>query len=359
MSLDRRQLLRGSLAIGAAAVPFGALAAPAHGIVRQPQAQVPRAGFSLALLDANNQIITNHHTGDIRNGKFGKPWATFRTGQGAKAWDPLELKVRKLQSGETAFLICGGDRTEGHMTIHRNSDGAPLGWVSGLTNFPHSLEYLSTPDVIIVVGTQGLDSLDPKPPEASRSGGCYELYLAPTRGSAGPLRKIPVQDEDRAFRQAHGVVWDETKQFLWIFGGNKIRAYTVTGKREHTRLKRAKDKKGKDIELVSSLFENGHDLQPDPLEPQYLWATSSKEIIQINKAGGYPRIQWSIPARSAKSFSRDRSGSAVWTSDTKGNAYGDDKVRFLWSSMTDPVTAERASGETKDKWIYKARLLDI
>ncbi|WP_367133877.1 MULTISPECIES: twin-arginine translocation signal domain-containing protein [Streptomyces] len=224
MSLNRRQILRGSLAAGAMTLPLGAPAAPAYGVVREPRAQAPQAGFSLALLDVNNQIITNHHTRDIRDGKFGKPWATFRTGQGSEAWDPLELKFRKLQSGEAAFLVCDGNRTEGHVTIHRNSDAAPLGWVNGLTNFPHSLEYLPTADVIVVVGTQGLDSLDPKPPEAGRSGGCYELYLAPTGESTGPLQKIHVRDEDRAFRQAHGVVWDETKQFLWIFGGNKIRA---------------------------------------------------------------------------------------------------------------------------------------
>ncbi|ATL26018.1 hypothetical protein KY5_1000c [Streptomyces formicae] len=363
MGLNRRQLLRGSLAVGAAALPVGALAAPAYGVVHKPRAQARRAGFNLALLDVANGIITNHHTGDIHTNtkgekEFGNPWATFRTGKdGAVGWDPLELKVRTLDNGkgEKAFLICGGDSTEGHVTIHRNSDGAPLGWVSGLTNFPHSLEYVPEHEVIIVVGPRGLGQYDPPPRGESEPGGCYEMYAAPTGGSVGPLKKIPIADKDRAFWKAHGVVWDRDKKLVWIYGGNKLRSYKVIGKGEGARLERA------NIEIVSDLFKNGHDLQPDPLEPEYLWATSSTEILQINKAGGYAFIQWSIPAKSVKSFARDRSGSAAWTADTLGNKYGDDKVRFMWyPDMTGPVTVPAVSGETtKPKVIYKARLLDI
>ncbi|MEU6389419.1 hypothetical protein [Streptomyces sp. NPDC046939] len=44
----------------------------------------------MALVDANNKIITNHHTDSITDNTFGKPWASFRTGEGAAAWDPLE-----------------------------------------------------------------------------------------------------------------------------------------------------------------------------------------------------------------------------------------------------------------------------
>ncbi|GGP76229.1 hypothetical protein GCM10010278_63360 [Streptomyces melanogenes] len=84
-----------------------------------------------------------------------------------------------LSSKETAFLACGGDETNGHVTTHRQSDAAALGWVNGLTFFPHSLEYLPAQEAVIVVGPRGLDSLYPKPPQATRSGGQYELFTAP------------------------------------------------------------------------------------------------------------------------------------------------------------------------------------
>ncbi|WP_158853866.1 hypothetical protein [Streptomyces sp. NRRL F-5650] len=357
MSLNRRQLLRGTVAAGASALSLGVLAAPARGAILRPQAaRTSRAGFNVALLDKANQVITNYHTADIQNNVFTKPWAKFETG----GWDPLEIKVRTFQgSSEPAFLVCGGNPDKGAVTIHRQSDAAALGWRNDLTIFPHSLEYLPNQDVVIVVGTRGLDDLD-KPPAGKRAGGQYELFLAPGKTGAGTLQKVTgIPDADRAFRQAHGVVWDASRKWVWIYGGDKLRPYTVSGYRETTRLHtipHPSDPK-QTLEVRNQVFENGHDLQPDLMEPQYLWATSSDEIIQINKAGGIPTIQWHIPAKSPKSFSRDRSGVGIWTSDSLGNSYGDEFVRFLWDATHQKVEAK--SGTATKPILYKARLLDI
>lgn len=350
MSLDRRQLLRGSLAAGAAAVPLGALAAPAHGVEPVPRiSQQQSAAFPLVLMDAYNNTVETYDTGEIdgRTNRFGAPKSSFLTGKGAEAWAPLECKFRKLKSGESVFMICGGDRKNGRVTIHRVSDSAPLGWASGLTNFPHSLEYLPTADVVVVVGTQGLDDKEETPP-GKRSGGTYELYLAPNGGS-GPLRKIP--GSERPFRQAHGVVKDQNHDDrVWIFGGNKIVGYEVRGEG------------GLDTELVEFArlpeprFENGHDLQPDPVDTQFLWATGSDYLFKINKAAGHPALDWWQPPGQAKSFSRHRSGRGIYTVDSKGNGYGSDKVDFLWPAQT--VTVPLREGQT-EKRIYKARLTDI
>lgn len=362
MSVDRRQLLRGTVAAGASALSVGALSGPARGAILAPEVlRTSRAGFNVALLDVANKVITNYHTADIQNNVFTKPWAAFETG----GWDPLEVKVRTfLSSKETAFLVCGGNETEGHVTIHRQSDAAALGWVNGLTFFPHSLEYLPNQEAVIVVGPRGLDSLDPKPPQAKRSGGQYELFTAPTKDGPKSFQKITgIADKDRAFRQAHGVVWDDSRKWVWIYGGNKLRPYTVSGFRETTRLHKINDPKfpndpNKCLELVSDVFENGHDLQPDPLEKQYLWATSSEEIIQINKAGGVPVIQWHIRAKAPKSFSRDHSGTGIWTSDSHDNAYGDEFVQFIWDAKYQKVEAKAGKGKPTPI-LYKARLLDI
>ncbi|MDJ1130998.1 hypothetical protein [Streptomyces iconiensis] len=355
MSLDRRQLLRGSLAAGAAAVPFGALAAPAYGAGGERRA-AQASGFMLALLDANNNVIENHHTGDIttdaqKQSFFGAPRSTFSTGSGADAWAPLECKFRQLNSGESVFMVCGGTPSDGRVTIHRKSDSAALGWTRGLTIFPHSLEYLQAADVVVVVGTRGL----PTDPAEEKTGGVFELYTAPTKEGPSSFQKVP--DSQKPFRQAHGVVRDQNRSdVVWIYGGNKLVGYRISGHRETTKLKaftRLTD------EGQEWKFENGHDLQPDPVDTQFLWATGSEFMFKINKSGGTPRVEWFHRLGLVKSFSRDRSGRGVWTASPAldpDNKYGTDKVNFMWKAQT--VTAPRLSGQG-EKRIYKARLTDI
>ena len=354
MSVDRRQLLRGSLAAGAAAaVPFSVPLASAHAAARGERAA---PAFQLALCDANNKVIENYSTGDIvtdaqGGSSFGAPTSVFHTG----GWAPLECKFRTLKSGEEVFMVCGGDETKGRVTIHRTSDSAPLGWDTDIPIFPHSLEYLPTADAVIVVGTRGLDDEDPPPPQLPggpkpRPGGSFQLYTAPTEAGPGSFTKI---GDAHAFRQAHGVVRDQNQQDLvWIFGGNKLLAYRVKGERESTWL---------DYEEEHSLtdqedFENAHDLQPDPVDTQFLWATGSKHLLKINKSAGRPRVEWRQAPAKAKSFSRHRSGRGMYTFDAWGNAYGYNKVHFLWpyQEVTVPKT-----GKQGDRWIYKARLTDI
>lgn len=354
MALDRRQLLRGSLAAGAAAaLPLGASAASAQTVGKAAAGgrELQADPFHLALLDANNNVIETHSTANItwgsdgKQGTFGAPTSVFSTGTGANAWAPLECKFRKLNSGEFAFMVCGGTSDNGRVTIHRNSDGAPLGWDSGLKMFPHSLEYLPTADAVIVVGTRLMDQDDP-PPSGGRAGGCYQLYTAP-HGSPDTFRKIP--NGQHSFRQAHGVVWDTNLKLLWIYGGNKIVGYKVNGTGLNTSLQEV-------ARLSDADFENGHDLQPDPIEPQFLWATGTNFQIKIDKSGGKPRKVWTYPAKHVKSFSRHRTGRGVWTASPPTNDYGSDQVNLLWPTQT--VKAPKRSGQ-QEKWIYKARLTDI
>ncbi|MBP2185451.1 hypothetical protein [Amycolatopsis magusensis] len=349
--MDRRQLLRGLLAAGVAAVPISALAGSARGAEAVGGALLE--DFHLALLDVQNHVIETYWTGHIKlekdqNGKdrfvFGAPLSAFPTG----GWAPLECKFRKI-GGVPAFLVCGGDEEDGRVTIHRTSDSAALGWTTGLKNFPHSLEYLPTADAVIVVGTAGLDDQDPGPP-GERTGGSFLLFQAPTAERPGPLVKI---SGPHAFREAHGVVLDQNNdRLLWIYGGNKILAYEVSGQGTGTTLTYLEHRS-----LTNNKFENGHDLQPDLAETQYLWATGSKSQFRINKSGGgRPRIDWEYPTPKVKSFSKHRSGRGIYTADTLGNKYGSSWVDFVWPNQ--PVEAKPV-GEQKEKWIYKARLTDI
>ncbi|MFI2241468.1 twin-arginine translocation signal domain-containing protein [Streptomyces chrestomyceticus] len=357
MSVSRRQILRGSLAVGAAAVPFGVRASPAHGAGAAGQALAE--DFYLALIDAKNNVVENYYTGHIRwqdaahtKGTFGAPTSIFPTDR----WVPLECKFRKLASGEHVFMVCGGNSSDGQVTIHRSSDSAALGWDSGIPDFfPHSLEYVEKADVVIMVGTRGLDDKDKPPPQLPggpnpRPGGSIQLYTAPTaQGGPGSFKKVT--NGLYPFRQAHGVVRDQVNgSLVWVFGGNKIVGYMVEGFRETAKLRevaRATDQEH---------FENGHDLQPDPTYREYLWATGSRFLLKINKSGGRPRFEWGEPPAAAKSFSRHRSGRGIYTIDSEGNDYGTDKVEFLWPRATVTVPT---NGKQQVKWIYKARLTDL
>ncbi|GGP76235.1 hypothetical protein GCM10010278_63370 [Streptomyces melanogenes] len=81
MSVDRRQLLRGTVAAGASALSAGALSGPARGAILTPEElRAPRAGFNAALFDMANKVVANYHTADIQDNVFTKPWAAFETG---------------------------------------------------------------------------------------------------------------------------------------------------------------------------------------------------------------------------------------------------------------------------------------
>ncbi|MFF1377646.1 hypothetical protein [Streptomyces sp. NPDC058308] len=367
MSIDRRKLLRNSLGIGAAAIPLGALTVPAHSAEAARPTALP--DFTLALVDAQTKTVENYSTGEIKynaeggRNYFGKPKAVFSTGVGDEAWRPLECKVRKLLSGETVFMVCGGDGANGRVTIHRQSDAAGLGAISGIPDFfPHSLEYLPTADAIIVVGTRGLETQGlPKPPNMPppgheiTPGGSYMLFTAPNGlqrfekvNAPGPF----------PFRQAHGVTLDQNnKKRVWIYGGEKIQGFEVQGSGKFTKLEPVDGA----IDIRWDFYENGHDLQPDPLELQTLWATGTRHLLKIEKAADHPSKTWDYPSVHAKSFSRHRSGIGIFTTDPANNGFGTNKVNFIWGEQQ-MLTVQLGTDQeqtSKQRKIYKARLTDI
>ncbi|MBO8195498.1 twin-arginine translocation signal domain-containing protein [Streptomyces oryzae] len=343
MNINRRQLLRGSLAAAAAAGPLGALASPAYGA--QQAAPDPRDPYDLVLLDVANKKVQTVNTGQVRNGQFGDPISTFATG----GWDPLECRFREIR-GTRVFMVCGGSPGDGKVTIHRQSDSKALGWDSGLKIFPHCIEYLPTADAVIVVGTRGFEKENaPETPEGKRPGGSYQLYTAPDGKTPDSFKRIR---SDR-FRQAHGVLWDPKMQLLWIYGGDKLQAFEVKGHRESTYLAPKQF-------LQRSEFENGHDLQPDYVYPQFFWATGTHRIFKIDKSGAEPVEVWSHPTPEVKSFSRHEKGRGIYTSaHGTGNAYGNDQVHFLWPPWGPPENIrfiDRKDPKARKSRIYKARL---
>lgn len=354
MVLDRRQLLRGSLAAGAGATLWG-LSTGMVLTADNASAAVPAvpraAGFNVALLNTTHNVVENYNTADIRNNAFSKPpWAKFPTG----VWQPLECKVRTLDSKETVFMVCGGKPDNGHVTIHRSSDAAALGWISELKIFPHSLEYVPQKNVIVVVGTRGLDDPSSVPDynPGATLGGTWQVYKAPG-STPGQLVKIA----EGPFRQAHGVVWQGG--LLWMFGGHKLVGYEV-----HVTSTSASIKPTVTFpEPEPKLFENGHDLSADPVstEGNILWVSSSTQLLKINKSSNKPRVDERYPIAKMKSFSRHSSGRSVWTvapSASGPDRYGNDEVNCMWPTENNkPVKVPNFDGQVGMKRIYKARVL--
>jgi hypothetical protein len=109
--------------------------------------------------------------------------------------------------------------------------------------------------------------------------------------------------------------------------------------------------------LTDPRFENGHDLSPDPVDTQYLWATGTNSRFRINKSGGgRPWIDWEYPPRKVKSFSKHSSGRGVYTADTLDNKFGSPQVQLVAPNQL--VTAQQRTGQ-QQKWIYKARFTSI
>ncbi len=85
------------------------------------------------------------------------------------------------------------------------------------------------------------------------------------------------------FTDAHGVLWDEAEEILWVLGGNKLQAFAVSP--NHV-LVPVPDK---EYSLPST---GGHDLQPVYGTEDEFWITTNSNVVRFNKTTGKMSIRY-------------------------------------------------------------------
>lgn len=312
MSIDRRTLLKGTAAAGAA-LPLGALATG-------PAQAAP--AYEIAVLDVNrNNVCVFDRNGAFTDDRI--KWS-FNPGWG----DVLETRFRDTTNDGSVFLLAGGSpgKGKGHAEIRRRADEKLL-WKATFDNYPHCVERVRGPGAVIVAGTR----TDP-----GKEGGSLHLF-APTNGSISSLKYL----RSYPFHQAHGVLWDPLFGLLWAVGGTALRSYRVEGTYQDIRLVQAGEWK---------IAGNGHDVQPDYTDTNVLYVTDSGHVYRVDKRNP-AAMEVSSTRKYVKSFSRHRSGEGVWTSAPQdaSNPFGTSWVHFRWPS----AATQRPGGR-----LYKARLVE-
>ncbi len=128
---------------------------------------------------------------------------------------------------------------------------------------PHSVELL--PDGAFVL--------------AASTGNYVRVYPREAYGDVD-ISKNYTQIE---FRDAHGVLWDDAEQLLWVLGESKLQGFAVTS--DH----RLVEDPDRSYTLKSS---GGHDLQPVYGTEDEFWITTNTNIIRFNKTTGEMSIRY-------------------------------------------------------------------
>lgn len=247
---------------------------------------------------------------------------SFSTGN-APGWDhPFEIRFRETQRYGAIALMTFGKPGEGragivNMTSKSHLTRADLMWSARITSYPHSIERVPHAGTVVVAGSR--DRLH---------------VFGPSSSDPATLKEV----QTLTFTKAHGVLWDEQNELLWVTGGTLIRTYRVKGTLRAARL----EKHGPDITIAG----NGHDIQPDYARPGTLLVTDSHRVYSVDKATRAATVIARMPY--VKSYVRHAGGQAMWTADP-------DIEDSVWGGST--VHFSAGGNRTRQgAQIYKARL---
>ncbi len=197
---------------------------------------------------------------DLNKDDWSKPEWTWTTEE--KTFNhPDGAKYRRdpISKMDVIVLCASG----GYAAVISYPGGDVLSHVPNAGGNPHSVELL--PDGAFVV--------------AASTGNYVRVYPRELYGEVD-LSKNYTEIE---FTDAHGVLWDDAINRLWVLGGNRLQGYGVT--KDH--------KLVKDDDLTFTLNSSGgHDLQPVYGTEDEFWITTNSNVIRFNKTTGKMSIRY-------------------------------------------------------------------
>lgn len=242
---------------------------------------------------------------------------------------PDDVRLRRdPRSGRLVVLVCASG---GLLAQVRYPEGGVPAWAVevGSAPNPHGIELL--PDGNIAA--------------AASHGEWVRIYTAACAGSAAyEFVQAPLAD-------AHQVLWDAGSEVLWGLGGTRLVKYRVGGSTCAPTLTR--------LTAATLPTRGGHDLQPDPHDPDRLWVTTVYGVHQFVKSTGrfvtdYRRRR-ELYAMNIKSIGTDpATGTVLQTTPAASDPYGWRTDRVDLFADTDPIVCK----VLPDAGIYRARWFD-
>ena len=160
-----------------------------------------------------------------------------------------------------SYVLCVTS-SSGFMAVAKYPSGEAVwsGVASGLG--PHAIEYL--PNGNIAVACSG---------NSSTEQGCVRIYTASQGRNSGKYISIPLVS-------AHGVVWDDINELLWVLGATELRAYRIGGTDANPTLEQVAGMGG------TIPTSGGHNLSVSGTDPDCLWISGSRAVCQYLKSTG-------------------------------------------------------------------------
>jgi hypothetical protein len=160
-----------------------------------------------------------------------------------------------------SYVLCVTS-SSGFMGVAKYPSGEAV-WSGVASGFgPHSIEYL--PNGNVAVACSGNSNID---------NGCIRIYTASQGRFSGKYISIPLTS-------AHGVVWDDINELLWVLGATELRAYRIGGTDADPTLTQVAGMGG------AIPTSGGHNLSVSGTDPDCLWISGSRAACQYRKSTG-------------------------------------------------------------------------
>ncbi|MFK8843675.1 DUF6528 family protein [Streptomyces sp. Ac-502] len=278
--MNRRTLLKAAAAVAGAPLASWAVPARAHAA----------GAYHVAVCEqARNVVLV--HPADVEWTPASQVWRWSPPAawvDGKNAWLGLsDVRFRNAGARGWVALVTA---SAGKVGIVGTGKGGALLWSARPYGNPHAIERVPATGAVVTASSQASDRVD------------YPGFLTVygPRDPEDPSTLTRVQEIK--YQGAHGLYFDGG--YLWALGTWTIAKYRVTGNRLDTRLE----------QVWKYTFEkafNGHGLDADYSDHQYLLVTSGGSVRRLHKASG--QLTDAKPTGvGVKSFCRVVSGESFW-----------------------------------------------
>jgi len=160
-----------------------------------------------------------------------------------------------------SYVLCVTS-SSGFMGVAKYPSGEAV-WSNVATGLgPHAIEYL--PNGNVAVACSG---------NSNTERGCVRIYTASQGRNSGKYISIPLDS-------AHGVVWDDINELLWVLGSTELRAYRIGGTDAEPTLTQVSGMGG------TIPTKGGHNLSVYGSDPDYLWISGTSAACLYRKSTG-------------------------------------------------------------------------
>ncbi|WP_371614078.1 hypothetical protein [Streptomyces sp. NBC_00454] len=264
------------------------------------------------------------------------------------AWGMLsDVKFRNTTAfGWVALVTASG----GKVGIVNMGDGDGLLWQAEPKGNPHSIERIPDIGAVVTASSAPLDA-DADPQSPDHYPGYLTVYGPTNSDDPSTLAKV----QTIAYQGAHGLWYDGN--YLWALGTWTLTQYQVTGSHRDTRLVKVWGYTWPDKDHPF----NGHSLDADHTDPNFLLLTGGGSVLRFNKS---TKVFTTVTPSGVgvKSFARIASGESFWQQASgPGPGPRDHQNYFIqfFDRVGTSVEHRNLRGYGYDGQFYRARLSSV